>query len=179
MLVNAKLYEQELQEIDRQYWYDLKYQFVNAAPWTKELTLEDGNAGCHVFVSIDPDTGEIIGAMGYEPDWIAKSVQGFFAPSYVEGGSPIFAKDLLQMIDDIFEKYHFNRMDWHCWADNPAIRGYRKFCKRYGGREVGVLRRKGRLLDGYLHDSVIFELLSEDYLAAKQMRAARRGEQND
>ena len=169
MLVNAKLYEDELKQKDYLTWYDTKYQYVNGTPGTRDLSPQDNTFNTHEFVSIDED-GEVLGFICYEIDWAAKSTCGFCAISYTPGGSTTFARDLYQAIDDIFCKYGYYRMDWHCWADNPAIKGYRKFCKKFGGREVGTLRRKGRLLDGHLHDSVIFELLQEDYIEKKAKR---------
>jgi len=168
MLKNVKLYEEEAERKSKETWYDLKYQWWCGWCGTREFDFASDNYNSHCFASVDPKTNEVIGLMGYEVDWAAKSTSGFYAASFDESGRAIFAKDLLEMIDDIFMKYDFKRMEWRCWADNPAIRGYRKFCKRVGGREVGTLYRAGILLDGQIHDNVIFELLQEDYLKAKQ-----------
>ena len=165
MLKNAKIYEEEIKVAMREYWYDLRHQYVCGWCGCQEFSAGENNYEAHTFASIDPETGKLLGAIGYNVDWASKSASGFFAESFVDGGSVIFARDILQVIDDIFRKYHFNRIDWHCWSDNPTIRSYRKLCKRFGGREVGTLKRKGRLIDGLLHDSTIFELLSEDYLS--------------
>ena len=63
----------------------------------------------------------------------------------------------------IFEVYHMNRIQWCCYADNPAIRGYRNFVKRHGGRECGYYRQVSRLMDGKFHDSVQFEILADEF----------------
>ena len=47
--------------------------------------------------------------------------------------------------------------------DNPAIRGYRNFIKKHGGRECGYYRQIARLQDGKLHDRVEFEILKEEW----------------
>lgn len=165
MLKNAKIYEEEIKVAMREYWYDLRHQYVCGWCGCQDFNVGEGNYEAHTFASIDPETGKLLGAIGYNVDWASKSASGFFAESLVDGGSVIFAQDILQVVDDIFRKYHFNRIDWNCWSDNPTIRSYRKLCKRFGGREVGTLKKKGRLIDGLLHDSTIFELLSEDYLS--------------
>lgn len=54
-------------------------------------------------------------------------------------------------------------MSWYCIADNPAIRGYRNFIKRYGGNECGYYRQCTKLQDGKLHDTVIFEIISSEF----------------
>ena len=165
MLKNAKIYEEEIKVAMREYWYDLRHQYVCGWYGCQDFNVGESNYEAHTFASIDPETGKLLGAIGYNVDWASKSASGFFAETLVDGGSVIFAQNILQVIDDIFRKYHFNRIDWNCWSDNPTIRSYRKLCKRFGGREVGTLKRKGRLIDGFLHDSTIFELLSEDYLS--------------
>lgn len=174
MLKSAKMYENEIKQAMRNTWYDLRYQYVNGGVGCTDFQAPDSIWECHTFASIDPKTGELVGTIGYEVDWVAKSASGFFALSYNDGGSVIFARDILQVVDDIFCKYHLNRMDWWCWADNPTIKAYRKLCKRYGGREVGTLLRKGRLLDGFLHDSVLFELLSDNYIVNKMEREDKK-----
>lgn len=80
-----------------------------------------------------------------------------------EKGNMEFVKDLYQAICDCFEVYHLNRISWNCYADNPAIRGYRNFVKKNGGRECAYFRQYIKLRDGKLHDSVSFEILAEDF----------------
>lgn len=75
----------------------------------------------------------------------------------------VFAKDVYKVICDLFKVYHMNRISWSAYADNPAIRGYRNFIKKYGGRECGYRRQRVKLMDGKLHDSVEFEILAEEF----------------
>lgn len=173
MLKNAKLYENEVNEKARNTWYNLRYQYVNGWCGCSDFSFPENNYESHHLVSVDPDTDEVIGIIGYGVDWASRCANGFHAMSFVEGGSFIFARDLFQMIDDIFMKYNLNRMEWGCWADNHALKGYRKFCKRFGGREAGFFRQKGILMDGKLHDSYIFELLREDYIKAVESRRGK------
>nr|DAE87766.1 MAG TPA: hypothetical protein [Caudoviricetes sp.] len=44
----------------------------------------------------------------------------------------------------------------------PALEGYGKLVRRFGGRESGYLRQVSKLMDGKLHDSIIFEILKSD-----------------
>ena len=78
-------------------------------------------------------------------------------------GNVEFAKDLYQAICNVFEKYHMNRLSWGCFVENPAIRGYRNFIKKHGGRECAYYRQIAKLQDGKLHDSVEFEILAEEF----------------
>ena len=63
----------------------------------------------------------------------------------------------------LFEKYRMNRIGWFAFADNPAVRGYRNFIKKHGGRECAYLRQISKLADGKLHDAVEFEILAEEF----------------
>ena len=56
-----------------------------------------------------------------------------------------------------------NRMSWCCFADNPALRGYRNFIKNHGGKECGYYRQVTKLQDGMLHDKVEFEILASEF----------------
>ena len=90
------------------------------------------------------------------------SADRFGAISF-DKGNVLFAKDLYQIICNIFEKYHLNRLCWSCIADNPAIRGYRNFIKEHGGRECAYHKQICKLMDGKLHDDVEFEILAEEF----------------
>lgn len=112
------------------------------------------------FVSLN-EKGEVIGFISYFYNDVNMSASQFGAISF-DTGNPIFVQDLLQVIGDIFFKFHLNRIEFWCFEDNPATRGYRAFIKRFGGKEVAHLRQTCRLMDGRMHDSVIFEILYED-----------------
>ena len=64
----------------------------------------------------------------------------------------------------IFVKFNYNRVEWWAYEDNPAIRGYDAFIKRCGGRRAGYLRQNIKLMDGKIHNSIIYEILREDYI---------------
>lgn len=74
---------------------------------------------------------------------------------------------MLKIIDDIFMKYEMNKMEFCAFSDNPAIKHYYKFIDKFSGREVGILKQTGILMDGKLHDSVMFELFKDDYIKNK------------
>lgn len=160
MLDNAKKYEKEIQDKFLDTWYDMKYQYYRDTSGDRIPQLPDNCYDRRSFVSLDKE-GEIIGFISYSYNDTAGSANNF---GIINFGKPsyIFANDVLQVIADIFFKYKLRRIEWWCFADNPAIKGYRKFIKRFGGREVGYLREVSRLMDGELHDGVIFEILRED-----------------
>lgn len=160
MLDIAKKYEKEFQDKYIQTWYDPYYMYYRDSSGDRIPQLADNCYDRRDFVSLN-EKGEVIGFISYFYNDVNMSASQFGAISF-DTGNPIFVQDLLQVIGDIFFKFHLNRIEFWCFEDNPATRGYRAFIKRFGGREVGHLRQTCRLMDGHMHDSVIFEILYED-----------------
>lgn len=161
MLKPAQLYKEKLQEENIKSWYKPENIFWNGGTGSGYIDLPDNNYDCHCFVSVDKKDS-IIGYISYAVDWAAMSASQFGIISYRKE-SVEFARDVYQAICDLFEKYHMNRIEWYAYTDNPAIRGYRNFIKKHGGRECGYFRQMARLQDGKLHDSVQFEILAEEF----------------
>jgi RimJ/RimL family protein N-acetyltransferase len=161
MLKPAQLYREQLQRKNTEAWYKPENIFWNGGTGDAEISLPDNNYERHCFVSVDKDD-RVIGYISYNVDWSAMSAYGFGAISY-DKGNLVFARDLNTAICNLFEVYHLNRCAWCCFADNPAIRGYRNFIKRHGGKECGYMRQVAKLQDGKLHDSVDFEILACEF----------------
>lgn len=161
MIKPAQLYKSKLKEELLKSWYDPANIYWSG--WTGDgiTDLPDDNYENHHFVSID-NFENVIGYISYSVNWVAMSADNFGIISFKKG-SVEFAKDLYTVICNIFEKYHMNRMSWCCFADNPAIRGYRNFIKNHGGKECGYYRQVTKLQDGMLHDKVEFEILASEF----------------
>lgn len=160
MIKPAQLYREELKKKGIETWYDMNYQWYHGGGGSREFIIPDNSYENRCFAAVDKDDN-VIGYLAYSISQDSQSAYNFGAISF-DRGNPIMAIDMRQLIADIFFKYNMNRVDWCCFADNPAIKGYRSFIKRYGGRECGYFRQQCRLLDGKLHDSVCFEILRED-----------------
>lgn len=160
MLEIAKKYEQELQAKFLETWYDMKYQYYRDTSGDRIPQIADNCYDRRDFVSLDNE-GNLIGFISYFYNDTTRSASQFGIINFGES-STIFARDVLQVIGDIFFKFKLDRIEFWCFEDNPATRGYRQFIKRFGGKEAGHLRRTCRLMDGELHDAVIFEILRED-----------------
>lgn len=169
MLKPANLYTADLHVKFVESMYDMKYKYYHFGTSASIPTIDDTNNWFHQFVSVN-DKGEILGYIMYGVNYETMSVPSFGAISFIEGGSVTYAHDLLQAIDNIFMVYNFNRMEWNCCIGNPAVRGYRNLCKRFGGREVGQLHQNIKLMDGKIYDTVIFEVMREDYIKSKERK---------
>lgn len=165
MLKPAQLYKDELNEKMIKTWYNHDYIYYHGGTGEYMIDLPDNNEESHLFVSVD-ENDNVIGYVGYCVNWVTMSAQNFGMISFDKGNLE-FIKDLYQVICDCFYLYHMNRISWFCYADNPAVRGYRNFIKRYGGRECGYFRQYIKLRDGKLHDSVCFEILANEFKGRK------------
>lgn len=160
MLKAAQLYETELQKKNYESWYNTDNMYWHGGCGEYRIELCDNTSNVHQFVSVDKNNN-VIGYISYSVDWDSESASQFAIISY-DKGNLLFIRDVQKAINNIFFKYNFNRMEWWGYKDNPAINGYRKFIKRFGGRECGYLRQTSKLMDGKLHDSVMFEILKQD-----------------
>lgn len=161
MIKPAQLYKEEIKKKYIETWYNEEYMYYSGWSGVEEPDIPDNNYDSHHFVSVDND-GNILGYISYSVGFVTMSADRFGAISF-DKGNVLFAKDLYQIICDIFEKYHLNRLCWSCIADNPAIRGYRNFIEKHGGRECAYHRQICKLMDGKLHDNVEFEILVSEF----------------
>lgn len=163
MLKPAQLYAEKLYEENIKSWYKPENIFWNGGPYDSQISLKEDNYDCHQFVSVDKEDN-VIGYITYAVDWAAMSASSFGIISFKKNNME-FARDIYTAICNIFNVYHMNRIQWLCFADNPAIRGYRNFIKKHGGKECAYYRQATKLQDGKLHDSVCFEILHEEFKA--------------
>ena len=163
MLKPAQLYAVQLNEEMIETWYKEEYMYYYGGVAEYTLELPDNNCSEHCFVSVD-EYDNILGYISYNVDWISMSAEEWGIISF-DIGNVTFAKDVYKAVCDCFVKYHFNRISFWCYADNPAIRGYRNFIKKCGGIECAHFRQHRRLRDGKLHDSVCFEILAGEFNA--------------
>ncbi len=173
MLKPAQLYREELQEKRIGTWYDPAYIYYNSGTGGDEIDLPDNSRDQHCFVSVN-GSGEAIGYISYDIDWAAMSA-GQFAIISFQRGNALFGRDVYRAICDLFDVYHLNRVEWFCYADNPAYRGYSRFIKNHGGKECARYRQCAKLADGELHDAVGFEIMAEDW---KGRRADKKSGKN-
>lgn len=161
MLKPAQLYKDRLYEEYVKTWYKPEYMYYTG--WTGDQVPEipNDNYDTHHFVSIDKNDS-IIGYINYSVNWISMNADRFGIISFDRGNIEL-ARDVYHVICNLFEKYHMNRISWFAYVENPAIRAYRNFVKKHGGRECGYYRQIAKLQDGKLHDSVQFEILAEEF----------------
>lgn len=160
MLIPAQLCQDQLKELFIGKWYDERFMYYYDGTG-RELYQSDNN--CYYsrqFCSID-DEDNIVGYIGYNYNNDSRSASNFGLCSFYDFNQTFF-NDAIIAIYELFYKFRLDRMEFCAFSGNPAIGGYRSFIKRYGGREVCRLRKTCRLMDGMLHDTIMFEVLIED-----------------
>ena len=161
MLKPAQLYKDELNEKMIESWYKPENIYYHGGTGEYTIDLPDNNKNRHDFVSVN-EHDEVIGYINYNIDWEAMLVNNFGIISFDKGNLD-FVNDLYQVICDVFRVYNMNKIEFICYVDNPALRGYRNFIKKHGGKECAYFRQVAKLRDGKLHDSVCFEIMASEF----------------
>lgn len=161
MLKPAQLYAEELNKKILATWYDPDYMWYNASVGEFGIDLPDNNEQFRHFVSVD-ENDNILGYISYTVDWKVKSAEDWGIVAFVKN-SKTFGRDVHRAISDVFVLNGFQRIEFHCYADNPILDTYQSLVAKYRGEQLGIRHRWTRLPDGELHDSVLFEILKEQY----------------
>ena len=161
MLRAAQLYKDDLQKKFVECWYKPENQYYSGWTGMSIPEIPENNYESHDFVSID-ENGNVIGYIGYCVNYVSMSADRFGIISF-DKGNLIFGRDVYQAVCNIFEVYGLNRIGFSAYVENPAVKAYRNFIKKHGGRECASKRQYARLQDGKLHDSVEFEILANEF----------------
>lgn len=159
MLYPAQLYKEELKRRMISCWYEPKYQWYFANDRNK-FEIPDDAYWRRDFVHLNSD-GEVDGYFSYNYEDGNKSLRNFGLIGFNKNNTP-FLMDVLSNIKTMFEQ-GAQRMEFFAFADNPAVKLYDRFIKKFGGRRIGVLHRTA-YFNGKYHDTVIYEVLKEDVM---------------
>ena len=161
-LVNAKLYDGEIQRRLYEIWYDEKYQWYFGGLRRYEQQLYSGDCPLYAFAVLN-DKDELIGQIRYYVDTDARVAKRFGAINFSDEKFT-FALALQQVITDCFLKFGMNVVEWNVMCGNPIEESYDRICAKLGGHIVGVKHRRIPDIQGNLHDDKIYEILREDFL---------------
>ena len=160
MLVPAQLRQEELRQLFTITWYDERFMYYYDGTGRNLYQSDDNCYYSRQFCSVDKDD-RIVGYIGYNYNNDNRSATNFGLCNF-EAYNQTFFNDAIIAVYELFYKFHLDRIEFCCFSENPALKGYRSFIKRYGGREAAHLHRTCRLMDGRLHDTYIFEIMIED-----------------
>ena len=160
MLAPAHLYEEDLIDKFRQTWFKDKYIFYYNGCYFSDFGLYEDTCNIHQFASIN--YGEVIGYIGYTIDRATNVAYDLNIINFTDD-SVVFGIDLVQAIDDIFNKFNLDKVEFTVLIGNPAEDMYDKFIRIYGGRIVGTYKKHVKLADGKIYDLKMYELFKTNY----------------
>lgn len=162
MIKPALLYKDRLEELYVSILYDEKYKFYTGWTTYKIDSIDDNTYERHQFVIVDEETDDVIGYVKYNVDYVTSVVSGLCIVSFKP--NRIFGFDLIKIVDDIFMKYNFNKIEFLCVKGNPIQRHYDRFIEKFGGRMCGEFKQHTTLSDGTRRDELFYEIMRDDYL---------------
>jgi len=160
MLKRAKKYSDEINDFimdydNREY---LKY-YTGLYFQEKEFSSDEWNSISVVSIR----GGKVLGFFSAGIDRSSHNVSNFGIFNMSKIPDPTFVRDLFKFVDELFTVYKFGKIDFFCYAGNPAEKQYDKAIGKLGGRIVGTKKKEQRLYDGTMADQKMYEILSENY----------------
>lgn len=165
MLDVANKYEEEIKILKMDTWYDEKYKFYHGTNWCACSEFGDNNWENHIFVSQNSNE-EIIGVIGYHIDRSNDCVDCLWIINF-SNNKITFGRDVGNVLDNIFTKYNFRKLNFTVIVGNPIEKSYDKLIHKYGGRIVGTYKKNVKLIDNKYYDEKLYEIFRDDYLKYK------------
>lgn len=169
-------HEEELSKKMMETWFDEKYKFYHYGPYFQKENIGTDTWNSHTFVSVNTN-GEVIGFIAYDisrPEEFCKNLRII----NFSDDKMTFGMDLMQVLQDIFEKYNFRKLCFSVVIGNPIELSYDKIINKYGGRVVGVRFDHVKLMDNKFYDVKEYEISREEYLKNKKMKESNLSERN-
>lgn len=156
MLVPAILFKDKLNELLVSTWYNPEYMYF----WSESyctFDFETNDYWKRQFAFIDSN-GEVTGYFSY---CLNRSISRAYDFGFISFKKPnyIFAKEVIRHLQEQFDLGVFKSMEFYCYADNPAVRGYEKLIERFGGVKIGTSHQCVKLMDGKIHDNNMYEII--------------------
>jgi hypothetical protein len=165
MLKPAIFYKDEIPKLYQSIWFNEKYKYYNYNTSWHTFNVEDKTDDWHEFVSVD-ENGNVVGYIHYHVNRITLNCNAFGAINFTD--NPIFGRDLLQVIQDIFERFNFHKLDFSVVIGNPAEKSYDRLCQKYGGRILCIEKDETKLDDNKYYDVKRYTIMRDEYLAARR-----------
>lgn len=165
MLISAYKYQNELNELLMNSWYEDKYKFYHDN-WHERIKVDEGDWNKREFVSIDTN-GKVLGFIAYNIDRVNDYVSGLSFINFSDN-KITFGKDVHKAFTDIFEKYNFRKIKFSVTIGNPIEKQYDKLIHQYGGRIVGIYKEHVKLIDNKYYDVKYYEIFQRDYFINKK-----------
>lgn len=164
MLKPAILYKDEIPKLYQSIWFNEKYKYYNYSTTWNTFSIDDKTNDWHEFVSVDSE-GKIIGYIHYYVNRTTLCCNRFGVINFTD--NPLFGRDILKVIEDIFERFNFHKLQFSVVIGNPVEKTYDKLCKKYGGRILCIEKDETKLEDNKYYDVKRYEILRDEYMTAR------------
>ena len=159
MLEPAILYKEEIIYKLRCTWLDEQYKYLYCDAYVDDWKIEESNWLYTQLVSIYD--GKIVGYIQYKNDRQSNNVSSFVIVGFENDAR--FIRDIQQAVDDIFNRFHFNKMHFSAIPENPAAKIYDKYIEKLGGRVVGIYEKEWKCSDNKFYDKKLYEIMRYNY----------------
>lgn len=164
MLEPAQKHEGRIRAAYLDVMYDEEFMYEDPSVYRDVYEVKDSTWQAHNFASLN-SKGELVGYMGYRINRESNCAYALTAINFQKGKfSPVFGRDLIQLIRDIFLKFNFRIMRFSVIVGNPAERMYDRYIERIGGRIIGTFTDECRLIDGKLYSMKYYEVKRDDFI---------------
>ena len=164
MLRPAILYKDIIPKLYQSIWFNEKYKYYNYSTTWHTFSIDEKTNDWHEFVSVDSE-GNIIGYIHYYVNRTTLCCNRFGAINFTD--NPLFGRDVLKVIEDIFEHFNFHKLQFSVVIGNPVEKTYDKLCKKYGGRILCIEKDETKLEDNKYYDVKRYEILRDEYMIAR------------
>lgn len=161
MLDVAIRHKEELIELFRSIWFKEKYKFWNCGNWYEEWSPEESTWNSCQFVSLN-GKGNVIGFMGYHIDRGNDFIYALNIINFTDDMAT-FGLDCGKILRDLFERFHFRKVNFKVVVGNPIEKTYDRIIEKYGGSICGYQRKNVRLIDNQFYDEKIYEIFADEY----------------
>ena len=159
MLQPAILYKEEVSYKLHCTWLDEQYKYLYCDGYVDDWKIEESNWLYTQLVSIYDD--KILGYIQYKNNRQSNNVCGLVIVGFENDAR--FVRDIVQAIDDIFNRFDFNKLNFSAVPENPAAKIYDKYIERLGGRVVGIYEKDWKCWDNKFYDRKIYEIMKSNY----------------
>lgn len=169
MLDFAYYHQPELQEALKRSHTDRKFQYWRTGIH-HDYVINVAEDSWSQLQMVSVKDNKVLGyfACSFQRD--TKAAFGVQAVNFSHKNDIVFSRDFFAFIDNLFEVYACNKIDFKVLVGNPIERSYDRFIARHNGRVVGYYKDEFSLLDGSLHDAKIYEIMREDYTAKRKKK---------
>lgn len=167
MLKPAKLYQTKINELEISLWGSSRTMFWNCNCYHNVHDFSNDTWLELYFVSVDPETDEVIGIIGGDIYRSANYIKSLSICNFINDKHTIFAKDLMIFIKELFLKYNFNKICFSVIIGNPVEEHYDKLTEKLGGRIVGIFKNHAVLHNNKIYDQKYYEIMKDDFIKTK------------